>query len=873
MSGRATDPAREVERLEIENARLRARLEQQVQSQLDLAQGLGATRQLGAILGTSLAHAIGLSGADSGAVYMIDQGRSCLEIACHRGFTPAYLRARQAIPLDHPMLQPGLAGDTTFLNLPDDGTSQDEHDRAEGLTAAIILPILHGEAVFGGLYLCSHTRESFDPGGLGALTLLARQLGAAIARSRAKADQELLAQVVESSIVGIGITGLDGLASYVNPALAAMWGYPSPAGVVGGSVFDWWADRDAAVAIFARVIAEGSVTDELVARRADGSSFTAVGTASLVKDAEGAPSHVVGSFIDISEIQRGRDAQRQMRLADAINGLLLRTLEGEDDRGLGCACVRVAMDLTGAAMGLLGTIGPDGRLAQSFAVGASVVAAASDGKFAEYFPGAEPLRGLWAYALSQPEPLVCNQPAEHPASTGLPTGHPAVENILFVPLCRDGAPVAILAVANRPGGFCDRQVDAASILGPVILQVLDYRRSERARLRSERRVREQEALLRQAQKLEAIGRLAGGVAHDFNNLLAVVSLFSESLLAGLEPGSELAEDARTIVETAQRGADLTRQLLAFGRRAVLKPVHLQAGALVVEITSMIRRLVGDGIELEVDAKPDAGWIHADPGEMGQVLMNLAVNARDAMPEGGALRISVLDHEVVDGQHHPDLTPGEYVELRVEDTGVGIGPEQLELIFEPFFTTKELGKGTGLGLATVYGIVKQTGGTIRVDSELGKGTTFHIYLPRVHGSERPLTAAVPPPATARGGETILLAEDEPQVRRGAARGLRQAGFQVLEAANAGEALLIAEQHVGPIHVLVSDIDMPRISGPQLARRLQLGRPGIKVLLVTGHGGDHLAEIDSTVEGARLLVKPFAAQQLAGAVRTLLDGGSG
>jgi len=869
MSGLTGNEATELEGLRIENARLRARLDQQVRGQRELVQGLASTQQLGAILKTSLEHAIAISAADSGGVFTLSDDGKELVLAAHRGLSPRFAVEVRTVPTALMSVRAVLDGASVSPTVDRLQLIPVDVWLAEGLTCMMVLPFAHGGRVLGVMALGSHSLARIPADAEGGLGLLASQLGSALARAQAKAEQALLARVVESSIVSIGLADLDGVATYVNPALVRTWGHTDSHAIVGGSVLDWWADRDAAKGIFTRIIEQGSVTSELIARRADGSTFPALGTCCLIRTSSGAPSHVMGSFVDLTEINQARDALRQVRLADAINGLLRRALNGEDECLLGHACVKVALDLTGASTGLLASIDADGGLGTTYALGEGVVEVPGKRSFTDLVPGRTSPRGLWAHAIARSGPFYCNEPANHPAAVGAPPGHPPIDNVLYVPMNSDGERRAVLALGNREGGFEDDQLTAAVTLAPVIRQVLDFRRSERARLDSEQRVRDQDLRLRQGQKLEAIGRLAGGVAHDFNNLLAVVTLFGQSLLASLEPGSELAEDAQAIVETADRGARLTRQLLAFGRRAVLQPVHQQAGALVLEMESIVRRLLGDDVELVVDAEAGQGWIHADPGEMSQVLMNLAVNARDAMPQGGRLTITVVDQVHLDGLTVGDLPVGDYVELRVEDTGIGMSTDQLERIFEPFYTTKALGKGTGLGLATVYGIVKQTGGTVRVVSSPGSGTAFHIYLPRAHGAESPAPPRPIPAVAVGGGQTILLAEDDAQVRRGTARVLRQAGYEVLEAANAGEALLIVEQHVGVVHALVSDVDMPRISGPRLARRLQLARPGLRVLFVTGHGDGHLDVAGLLMDGACVLSKPYAAQELTSSLRALLD----
>jgi PAS domain S-box-containing protein len=859
----------EIERLRVENARLRARLGQQLQAHRELAQGLGSTQQLGAMLRTSLEHALSLTGCDGGGVLLPNDAGDAVELAGHLGLSAAFARALAVIPAKFSGVRAVQSGRAVVRAEDDLEFIPRQLWRAEGLRSMTVVPITHGERVMGALAVFSRRFDSLPPGADGALDLLARQLGAALARSRAKAEQALLAEVVEGSIVGVGVADLDGRATYVNPALARMWGYGSPQALLGTHILDWWSDRSAAEGVLGRIFDSGAVTEELSALRADGSHFPVIGSASLVRAVDGTPCHLVGSFMDVTEVRRGQEALRQVRLADAINGLLRRALAGQDERTLGRACVQVALELSGASLGVLGTLGPDQHLVSVFAVGSDSEGPPGASPFAHLVPGAGPLSGLWLHAVERAEPFFDNEPEVHPDAAAVPEGQLPVSNLIFVPLLHEGRTVALLALANRPGGFEARQLRAATTLGPVIQQVLDYRRSERARQEGEQRLREQEHLLRRSQKLEAIGRLAGGVAHDFNNLLAVVTMFGESLLAGLDAGSELADDAQIIISTAERGSKLTQQLLAFGRRAVLQPVHQQAGGLVLEMEAMICRLLGDDVELVIDADPSAGWIHADRGEIGQVLMNLAVNARDAMPDGGRLHIRVVDGVQLDAQPALDLSAGEYVELTVEDSGVGMGPEELERIFEPFYTTKQQGKGTGLGLATVYGIVTQSGGSVRVDSAPGRGTRFIILLPQVKAVALASDSCEAASVLVRGRETVLLAEDDSQVLRGTARILRQAGYRVLEAANAGEALLIAEHHVGTIHALVTDVDMPRVSGPRLARRLLLARPSLEVLFVSGHGSEALAESGLPAGNRTLLVKPFTAQQLAVTLRALLD----
>jgi PAS domain S-box-containing protein len=377
--------------------------------------------------------------------------------------------------------------------------------------------------------------------------------------------------------------------------------------------------------------------------------------------------------------------------------------------------------------------------------------------------------------------------------------------------------------------------------------------------------------LRQAQKMEAIGRLAGGVAHDFNNLLTAIFGYVDLLREDLPEGSSARQDTEEIRKAAERAAALTRQLLAFSRQQVLEAVIVNVNDLVEEFDKMLRRLIGEDVELRAALAPDLANVRADPGQLQQVLMNLVVNARDAMPTGGKLLIETANADLTEeyAELHQPVIPGAYVMLAVSDTGVGMDADTRARIFEPFFTTKEKGRGTGLGLSTVYGIVKQSGGYIWVYSEPGHGTTFKVYLPRVDAPAHPV--AQPREArTLAGTETILLAEDDEMLRPLAKGLLRKLGYIVLEAPSAEEALGAAAGHDGPIHLLVADVVMPGASGRELARRLAASRPETKVLYVSGYTDDAIVRHGLLDPGLAFLQKPFTPDTLARKVREVLDG---
>ena len=380
-----------------------------------------------------------------------------------------------------------------------------------------------------------------------------------------------------------------------------------------------------------------------------------------------------------------------------------------------------------------------------------------------------------------------------------------------------------------------------------------------------------EGQLRQATKMEAVGRLAGGVAHDFNNILMVIKGHTELLLNVLSPSDHITRKIQQIDRSADRAATLTRQLLAFSRMQVLQPQVINLNSVVEEMGKLLPRLIGEDIELVIRARKDLGSIRADAGQMEQVIMNLAVNARDAMPNGGKFLIetcnSDLDHSYASS--HPLIRPGSYVQLSVSDNGTGMDAETQTHIFEPFFTTKEKGKGTGLGLATVYGIVKQSGGFIWVYSELGKGTTFKIYLPCVDHREE--VSPIPRQVTEvpNGTETVLLTEDEQDVREIARQFLESGGYQVIEAKDASDAIRLASENQDKIDLLVTDMVMPGLSGPELAARLQKEHPGLCVVFMSGYSEHAATEIASVDPSVRLLTKPFSRAALLRAVREILQ----
>lgn len=377
--------------------------------------------------------------------------------------------------------------------------------------------------------------------------------------------------------------------------------------------------------------------------------------------------------------------------------------------------------------------------------------------------------------------------------------------------------------------------------------------------------------LGQSQKMEAIGRLAGGIAHDFNNILAVIQGYSDLCLSGIPKENPLREDIQEITNAVKRAANLISQLLAFSRRQTMEMEVINLNPLLQNLEKMLRRVIGEDVELVTTLPDDLGRVKADPGQIEQILLNLTVNARDAMPSGGKLTIETANVTLKENnrQNHMVLTPGHYVMISITDTGLGMTQEVKERIFEPFFTTKEIGKGTGLGLSMVYGIVKQSGGHIGVDSEPGKGATFRIYLPRV---DEPVVEVDEkeiggPPL---GNETILVVEDEEEVRKLVARSLKKQGYKVLEASQGKEVFSLCEEQGGPIHLMVTDVVMPEMTGVELAKHIKQVYPEIKVLYMSGYTSDRVAvDCENVEKGIEFIQKPFTVYKLARKIREVLD----
>jgi two-component system cell cycle sensor histidine kinase/response regulator CckA len=437
-------------------------------------------------------------------------------------------------------------------------------------------------------------------------------------------------------------------------------------------------------------------------------------------------------------------------------------------------------------------------------------------------------------------------------------GEPSGEVELRIqPRNREPVPVVLTAV---------RDLDSQNRAARLRWTIRDLSKTKAA----EEALRASEERLRHSQRLEAVGRLAGGIAHSFNNLLAAISFQCELLFESTPPEDARRVHVEEIQHSGERAAALARQLLAYGRKQTLQPRTLSLNDVLREMAPMLRRLIGEHIRLEIALDPKDGAVHVDLGQIEQVVLNLAVNSRDALRAGGTLRLAVDSLDLAAGQV-AELPAGSYVRLTVADTGPGIAPEVMEHLFEPFFTTKARGEGTGLGLATVHGIVHQSGGQIQVASGPGQGASFAILLPRAtDGAEAsPLRPALPGRRSRRGSEVVLLVEDEDNIRQPAVEILESRGYRVLSAPDATQAFALSDQHAGPIHILVTDVVMPGLSGSQLARQLVRRRPELLVLYISGYPEDSIAHHGVLSADQHFLQKPFPPGQFLEKIREVLD----
>jgi PAS domain S-box-containing protein len=642
--------------------------------------------------------------------------------------------------------------------------------------------------------------------------------------SEQRRDEERLRSIVAAMTEGVALVDRDGIVTFVNPAAEAMLGAP---GAVEGRRYDdpaWpmcWLDGSPVAPeerIFPRVMREGApvLGVEYAVHRADGTSLVVSFGGVPLRDHEGEITGMVASLVDVTELRRTTEA-----------------LKVSEERFR--ALTEHAADATAVV---------DAR-----------------GRVLYGSPAARRMLGYEAGELLDSDIFELVHPAD------LAAVQASLRSVLEKP---DVSVSIEVRLRNRDGSWILNRGTLRNLLdhpavGGIVINARDV---------TEARHLEQQLL--QAQKMEAVGRLAGGVAHDFNNLLTSIQGHADFLLNDVDPADPLHGDVQEIMRAAERATALTRQLLAFSRKQVLQPRVLDLGEVLGGMERLLVRLIGEDVELRIAVEERLGAVRADAGQLEQVILNMAVNARDAMPTGGTITIGVANARAVEARVDADGGgEGERgdagVAMTISDTGSGMPPEVTERIFEPFFTTKESGKGTGLGLSTVYGIVQQSGGHVHVDSEVGVGTTFRIWLPRV--DEAPDSPARPAPRLAPlvgRGEKILLVEDEDGVRSLARRTLTRLGYRVLEARNAGEALLTCERLEGPLELILTDVVMPQMSGRELVDRLREVRDDFRVLFMSGYTDDRIVQHGVASGQDRLLEKPFTPDALGRAVRDTLDG---
>ncbi len=742
--------------------------------------------------------------------------------------------------------------------------------RALGLRSSIVVPLVARGQMLGAMtFATAGSGRRYGAGDLALVQELARRASLAVDNARLYREVQDSRQRFYDLVQGLDAIVWEadvesGRFTFVSQRAEAILGYPIERWL---DEPDFWAnrivhpdDREWAVSFTRAELAAGRDHEfEYRAVTADGRVLWLRDFIRVGLDGQGRARHLRGVKVNITERKRAEEALRsRARQQAAVADLGQRALGGVGLGRLMDEAVRLVADTLEVEYAEVLERQPDDVLLVRAGVGWNGARAAE----AAVSAGRGSLAG---YTLLSDGPVIVESWDAETRFGGRALSARGIVSSMSVVIQGHGGPFGVLAAhTTRRRTFTADDGNFLQAIANVLATAIQRRRTEEA-------LRESEEQLRQAQKMEAVGRLAGGIAHDFNNLLTAIVGHSELLLGDLDGQSALCNELDEIRKAAERAASLTRQLLAFSRRQVLQPRVLDLNAVVADMEKMLRRLIGEDIELRTALGAGLGRVKADPGQLEQVLMNLAVNARDAMPRGGTLTIETADVELDNGyaRRHVGVRPGPYVRLAVTDTGCGMDAEIRARVFEPFFTTKGPGRGTGLGLATVYGIVKQSGGNIWVYSEPGRGSTFKVYLPRV---DEPLEAQPPgaPGRSSAGTETILLVEDDESVRGLACRILAREGYTVLEARDGNEALAIGERHGGPIHLVLTDLVIPGKQGTEVASCLASLRPDTKVLYMSGYTERALFQQQVFDPGTPFIEKPFTPAALARKVREVLDG---
>jgi two-component system cell cycle sensor histidine kinase/response regulator CckA len=700
---------------------------------------------------------------------------------------------------------------------------------AYGHDVAGVAPLRHGDRDFGAIGLCLAPGPEIDDEEKSLLLEVAGCIAFALWSIETETGRRQIDEQFELSFenpnIGKSLTAPDGRLARINRAFCDLLGYSREEMEAMNFADVTHADDQAKSRECVRCLLDGERSSYRMEKRyvrKDGQSVWAEVSTVLMRDEDGSPKFFITHVLDMSERKRAEEALRESEqrfrilFEQAADSILLLEITPEG--------VPIIRDANGAAIRILGY-----KRDELMGRPISFIDAAPDASKLM----SERRRNILSSAGTMFEARHC---------------------------CKDGG------VRDFECSVTEMQIGTKTFAISVERDI-----TERKRLEAEHKKLEEQ--LRVSQKMEAVGSLAGGIAHDFNNLLSVILSYTFFAAEGLPDDDPRGDDLKEVKLAAERAVALTRQLLAFSRKQMLQPVPLNLNRIAEGVEKMLRRILGEDIDFLQSLSPDLGVDRADPGQMEQVLMNLAVNARDAMSAGGKLTIETSNIEIDEeyAARHVDARPGPYVMLAITDTGGGMDEETKARLFEPFFTTKEKGKGTGLGLSTVYGIVKQSGGNIWVYSELGQGTVFKIYLPRELDATAEAVKVMSTPKACIGTETILLVEDEEALRKVAKRALDAVGYKVLIAADGDEALLVSEQYAGDIHLLLTDVVMPGMSGRALAQELLKTRPDLKVLYMSGYTDNAIVHHGVLDAGTHFMGKPFTAADLTQKVREVLDGG--
>ena len=684
-------------------------------------------------------------------------------------------------------------------------------------------------------------------------------------------SEENYRNLFDNATVGICQSAPDGKILTANVKLARLLGYSSPDELLNLNLAeDIYLNKQEHETLVRMHEPVGTPIElEVEWKKKDGTPIWVHLNSNAVKDESGQTLYFNEFVHDITSrklIEGSLRAKTQQ--LEAITAAMTASLEGKDRQEVAAMLVRNALDLTESEYGFAGII-IDGQTLH-------VLDYESSGWDEEnVYDSPERHRervikftnfvGLTGRVIKSGQAVLTNDATASASSREILFDHPQFKQFLGVPILISGEVIGIIAVANRASGYTETEQKKLEILTQMAAVLFEnYRRLQR-----EAALEEQ---LRQSQKIEAIGQLAGGVAHDFNNLLTAITGYSDLVMRRLPQGDDLLRrQVREIKRASDRAAALTRQLLAFSRKQMLQPKVIDLNGVVADIDKMLRRLIGEDIDLLTVLDHTLGNVKADPGQLEQVIINLAVNARDAMPKGGKLTIKTAN-VYLSGEYarqHVAVRPGHYVMLAISDNGCGMDEQVKARIFEPFFTTKELGKGTGLGLSTVYGIVKQSGGNIWVYSELGEGTTFKVYLPRVDEGSDEAQKSVVEAGLPAGSETILLVEDEEIVRKMMRQILEMHGYRVLVAANGRDAIEVCKKRDRPIDLVITDVVMPQMGGRELIENLESLLTDTKVLYMSGYTDDAIVHHGVLDETMHFLEKPFTPNVLIKKVREILE----